>query len=164
MRRSILILTVVAVVATVGVGVASVNVGSGYSDVNRQAFAWRRTEVTTNSTDFVPIPGLSGLSVCGSRGVSATVSLQLRGGPAAIRVRMDSGPGTLNEILSPGTVRLEQVSSDWSAWSFTFVKRVSRPFFAPFSVEWKSLAGDTVNLGRGALVVTYFVQRGHVCA
>jgi hypothetical protein len=96
--------------------------------------------------------------------VSATVSLQLRGGAAAIRVRMDSGPGSLNEILFPGTVRLEQVSSNWSASSFTFVKRVSRPFFAPFRVEWKSLSGDTVTLGRGVLIVTYAVQRGHVCA
>lgn len=126
--------------------------GTTSSHLDSQAAKWTTTTATTSSTTFHTIPGLSGLNVCALHQVTATLSAELAGAPAAFQVQVDSGA-----TMHPGTIRFLPAALHDSA-SFTFVQSVGT-FEANdhhvFDVSWRSPSGKAVTLERGTLVLQY---------
>jgi hypothetical protein len=146
-RRILIVMVVAAVLVAVPVAVIAVT-GSGAGRADRQRFAFRTGTITTSSTSWTDIPGLSG-SVCGVRAISATVSVNLSGGSALFRVQVDSGA-----IFAPGAARFTPPGTGVESFSYTFVNSLgtfegSDGHF--ISVQWRSATGAPVSMGRGAL-------------
>ncbi len=149
--------------AVVGVIVVAVVVpatafaaGGGFnSTLDQQSSKWSTTTVSTSSTSFVRIAGLSGLTICSLHQVTATLSVQLDGGQIGMQIRQDGGG-----LMQPGAVRFIPAGPQDSV-SFTFVQETG-PFEAndnhSFDVEWRSVTGAPVKLIKGDLNLQY--QKG----
>lgn len=140
----------VLVVAAVIVGshlAAGQGIGTSkpkFLSIDRQAFAATRGDPQTASTEFSGLPGLQGLGICAGRGFTATVSLELNGGPAEIRVGVDG------RTLSPGPITVGPGVN-----TYVFGDRVSGGKGHTAGVEWRSLTGQPVTLDSGSLQILY---------
>ena len=131
-----------AVMAASGVPSSS---GGFSSSLDLQASRRTTSTVTTSSTTFRPIPGLSGLSICALNQVTASLSVELNGPPAGFQIRVD-GDG----LMPPGAVQFVPAGAH-DSFSFTFMRGVS-PFenndHHVFDVEWRSPTAATTTLER----------------
>jgi hypothetical protein len=144
----------VAFVAGILVAVPAIVFGAtgnhaGALDSQRAAF--RTGKISTTSTTFTDIPGLIVLA-CAKNEVSASVSLGLAGGPAAFQVQIDSGA-----TLDPGSVQFDPTGA---TPAFSFVWATNAGTFEgsdghAFTVQWRSVNGQTVSLNRGLLNVQF---------
>jgi hypothetical protein len=123
--------------------------------LDRQAAKWTTTPTTTSSRAWRNVPRLA-ITRCTVNQVTATVSLTLRGGPAAFRVVTDGVP---EAPMAPGPARF--VPDGTESFSYSFVGRTA-PFEADddhrFNLQWRSPTGAEVTLRRGALNLQY--ERG----
>jgi hypothetical protein len=153
---------ILALVVAFAIGIPlAVRAASGTfsSALDLQAANWTTTSVSTTSTAWQTLAGLSGSVICSEGEVSATVSLQINGAPIGLRVNVDSAPD-----MQPGAVRFVQAGSQDSV-SFTFVINTG-PFENndnhEFSVLWRSPTGGTARIIKGTLNLLY--QHGsHDC-
>ena len=121
----------------------------------RQSAKWTTTSVSTSSTAWRNVPGLS-LTRCTVHQVSAMVSVTVRGAPVRFRVIIDGVP---EAPMKPGSARFVPEGSE--SFSYTFVGRTA-PFEADdthvFNVQWRSPTGRRVTLQRGDLNLLF--ERG----
>ena len=151
MRRTLL--TILAVVAILGVPTAVLAAtGGSTSSLDLQASKFTTTTASTASRAFQPVPGLSGLNICGLHQVTATLSVELNGAPAGFQIRVDGG-GT----MPPGAIRFVP-GGPHDSFSFAFTGSVG-PFEAndhhTFDVEWRSPSGAKTTLERGTFNLQY---------
>jgi len=142
-----------AVAAVLGVPVAVLAASGGSSSsLDLQASRFTTTTATTSSKTFTIVPGLRGLTICALNQVTATLSVELNGAPAAFQIRVDGG-GT----MSPGAMRFVPAGAH-DSFSFTFVQSVG-PFETNdnhgFDVEWRSPSGAKTTLERGTFNLQY---------
>jgi hypothetical protein len=119
--------------------------------VNRQASKWTNTAITTSSKSLRPIRVL-GLGFCARNQVTATLSVELSGGPAVFTIFFDGGP-----IMHPEPVRFVPAGGR-DSFTFTFVENAG-PFERDDShnveVDCRSPTGRTPTLERATLNVQY---------
>lgn len=140
-----------------------VNPGSetGFASAQGQTFMVTSEEATTSSTAFRGVPGLRRLELCAPKdGVSATVSMDLSGGPAEVRVTM----GRQDRPLQPGRATFDPGDVAQQSFSFTFSRQVSRHLPATFNVQWRATTAEPVTLHRGSLRVLHGVRSRVGCA
>ena len=154
MRRSLVVLGLVVLLAAVPVVVLAAN-GVFGGALERQSARWTTTSVSTSSTTWRNVPGLA-LTRCTLNQVTATVSVTVRGAPILLRVVIDGVP---EAPMKPGAARF--VPDGIESFSFTWVGRTA-PFEADdthrLNVQWRSPTGQPVTLVRGALNLLF--QRG----
>jgi hypothetical protein len=156
MRKKPLHLAVVAglVLAAVPVAVFAAS-GRTTSNLDRQLARWTSTDRSTSSAQWRNVRGLSRLSACTIRGVSANLSVTVEGPPVLFRVIID----TPEAPMRPGPARF--VPQGRESFSYTFV-RGTVPFedddTHSFSVQWRSPSGGQVRLAHG--VVNLLFQDG----
>jgi hypothetical protein len=148
------------VIAAAGVAALAVAVpfavlaatGREDGDLDRQTAKWRTTDVTTSSTDWRNVPGLS-RTRCTRDQVTAMVSVTVEGGPVRFRVIPDGVP---EAPFKPRSARF--VPTDVESFTFTFVGN-TLPFEADdthsFNVQWRSPTGVPVTLVNGVLNLLY---------
>ena len=128
------------------------------SSLDLQASKWTSTSVSTWSRTFRTIPSLSGLNICALNQVTAALSAQVSGAPAAFEVLIDDGP-----TMPPGAIQFVPAGPH-DSFSFNFVRSVG-PFEANdhhvFDVEWRSPTGKRILLERGTFNLQY--QKGKHC-
>jgi hypothetical protein len=116
--------------------------------LEQQSARWTTTSVSTSSTTWRNVPGLS-LTRCTLHQVSAMVSVTVRGAPVRFRVLIDGVP---EAPMRPGSARF--VPRGAESFSYTFVGRTA-PFEADdthlFTVQWRSPSGRRVTLLSGDL-------------
>ena len=117
---------------------------------NRQAILTRVEPVTTESSSFEDIPGLSDEVIKNRGAYVITFSGEFTGGPVEIRVAgARPGPVLFGET-SAGN------ASETGAHSFSFADRVGREgTCSTIDVEWRSVDGTQVTLEEGSVVVDY---------
>jgi hypothetical protein len=149
----------------VGVGVAAAAVavpfavlaatGSSGGDLDRQAAKWRTAAVTTSSTEWANVPGLT-QTRCTVNQVTAMLSVTVEGGPVRFRVIPDGVP---EAPFRPHSTRF--VPTGVESFSYAFIGNTV-PFEQDdthaFDVQWRSADGSPVTLHYGALNVLY--ERG----
>jgi hypothetical protein len=163
-RRVIVLLTALGAAAIVAVAVAVAATGRLGSRVDRQNAAWRDTAVSTSSTSWQTIPGLSFTGthrICAHNEVSAQVSLTLRGAPVFVRVLL--GNAAVDRVMRPGRARFEP-GAGATSHAYTFVGNATG-FEADdrqiIQVQWRSANGAAVTMTRGDVNVVH--QRGTDC-
>lgn len=123
--------------------------------LERQSARWTTSDVTTSSTEWRNVPGLT-LARCTRNQVTAMVSAMVSGGPVRFRVIADGVP---EAPFRPGAARF--VPDGTEAFSYTFVGNTA-PFEADdshrFNVQWRSPSGQRITLENGALNILF--QRG----
>ncbi len=144
---------VVAAGALGAIGWASVAVSSGTStnaNVGRQAFMTLTDPVVVERSEFTRVDGLDGLTLTNRRGgATASVSVNVTGGPIEVRVRIgNDGP-----LLSPESAYFEPPTAG-GAFSFTFARAVIPPC-AVLTVEARSTNGETATLEDGNLTALF---------
>lgn len=154
MRRTVVFLGVMLLLAAVPVVVLAAN-GIFTGALERQAARWTTTSVTTSSTTWRNVSGLS-LTRCTLNQVTAILSVTVSGGPVGFRVIIDGVP---EAPMRPGSARF--VPDGPESFSYTFVARTA-PFEADdthqFTVQWRSPSGVPVRLVRGDLDLLF--ERG----
>jgi hypothetical protein len=154
MRRTLIFLGMVLVLAAVPVAVLGAN-GVFGGALDRQAAKWRTTAVSTSSTAWRNVPGLS-LTRCTRNQVTSMLSVTMRGAPVLLRMVIDDVP---EAPTRPGPARF--VPSGTESFSHAFVGRTG-PFEADdthrFDIQWRSPSGGQVTLVRGAHNLLF--QRG----
>jgi hypothetical protein len=147
MRRLVIFLGVLVLVAAAPIVVVAAT-GTFNGKLDRQSAKWTTTSVTTSSTAWRNVPGLS-LRRCTRDQVTALVSVTVSGAPVRFRVVVDGVP---EAPLKPGQARF--VPDGPESFSFAFVGNTG-PFEADdthrFDVQWRSASGNPVTLVRGAL-------------
>jgi hypothetical protein len=150
-RKVLLVAGIAAVAAAVPLTVAAAT-GMFGSSLDHQRAKWRTADVSTSSTTWTDVPGLS-VTRCAVNQVTAMLSVTLEGGPARFRVVIDSVPE------APMIPRSARFSPDGvESFSFAFVRGVHQ-FEADdthrFDVQWRSATGAPVTLRQGMLNVLY---------
>ena len=151
MRKPLMIIAFLLLLVAVPGAVIAAS-GRLSSAVDHQAARWTTASVSTSSTTWRNVPGLSRLTVDTIDEVSASLSVTLEGAPARFRVVIDTPEGP----MKPGSARF--VPTDTESFSFVFVANTT-PFEADdthsFSVQWRSPSGQRVTLLQGALNLVY---------
>jgi hypothetical protein len=149
------------VAVLVGVGLIAVAVplavlaarGTLTGNLDLQKARWTTNTVSTSSTQWRNVPGLTRLPACTLNEVSLTLSVTIRGAPAGFRAIIDGVP---EAPMRPGAARF--VPDGQESFSYTFVANTA-PFedddSHTFGVQWRSPTGGQVQLDRGALNLLY---------
>ena len=147
MRKTIVTLSVFALLVSVPIAVMAVELRSG-TRLDRQRADIRSASVTTSRTAWSNVPGLR-LDVCARGWTSATINVVVAGAPVNFRVLADSIP----PLMSPGVAHFNP-SSGTTAFSFTFVGRMGTFEGSDghlFDVQWRSPSGGAVTLRNASL-------------
>jgi hypothetical protein len=148
MRRWLLVLGLVVVVVSIPVAVLALVITGG-SALDRQSFKATTTSELSNSGTFSDIKGLSGVSICATKGETVHVMLAFKVGFAGTVRVLDNGA-----VMAPRAVRVNNLSGDTR--DFTFVRRIGNGTHR-FRVQWAAIGG-TLKMGRGSFAVQY--QKG----
>ena len=152
MRRGLIVAVLAALAVLVPVAVQAFT-PTGGSALDSQTFIFKTgSAVTTSSTHFNNVPGLSHVTVCAQSALSISVSVQLSGGPVSLRVRITPRSG-IAFFAKPGFIRFEPQTTD-DPFSFTWVVSVSNESQI-VSLQWKSPTGATVTARAGDMNVLY---------
>ena len=151
-RKILLVAGIAAVAAAVPLTVAAAT-GMFGSSLDHQRAKWTRTNVSTSSTTWTDVPGLS-VTRCAVNQVTAMLNVTLEGGPVRFRVVIDSVP---EAPMIPHSARFDP-QGGVESFSFSFVRAVHQ-FEADdthrFDVQWRSASGVPVTLREGMLNVLY---------
>jgi hypothetical protein len=146
-RRSLVFLAVLVLLAAVPVGVLAAT-GGFDGAVERQSARWTTNAVTTSSTAWRNVPGLT-LTRCTRNQVTAMLSVTVTGAPVHFRAVIDDVP---EAPMMPGQARF--VPNESESFSYIFVADTG-PFEADdthrFDIQWQSPEGAPVTLRRGML-------------
>lgn len=153
MRKSLLVLGVLALLAAVPVAVLAAD-RNVRGSLDRQA-ARTIGEVSTSSTEWRNVPGLR-ITRCTRNQATVTMSVLVSGAPVQFRAIMDGVP---EAPLDPRVARF--VPSGAESFSHTFVGNTA-PFEADdthqFNIQWRSPSGAEVTIHRG--VVNLLFENG----
>lgn len=118
--------------------------------VNRQAILIRNEPVTTESTSFEEIPGLSDEIIKNRGSYTITFSGEFSGGPIEIRMRgAQPGPILFGDVAAAG-------GEQHTSYSFVFGDRAAAEgACSTIRAEWRSVDGGPVTLEEGSIVVSY---------
>ena len=167
MRKPVIICAAAGAVAVVpGIAVASTSSpparASGshhlYSGVNCQELVWRTRSVSTSSSSYSDVPGMTAL-VVSAGGMIVNVSVVLHGGPVAMRLTDASVAGTLT--VPPGRVTFTPASGR-TALSFTWtdpgIAAAARAHTV--TLQWRKTGTSAVRLRRGDMTVGFMAEPG----
>jgi hypothetical protein len=143
----VLLVSLVVLLVTVPIVVlAATGGGSGRTD--RQRFRFRTGSISTSSTTWHDVPGLSGVLICAIKEVSATASVNVAGAPALFRVQVDTAA-----VFHPGAARFNPPPGGViESFSYTFVDSVGTFEGSDghaISLQWRSVTGGRVTMTRG---------------
>jgi hypothetical protein len=153
-KRSLLVAAgLVALLAAVPAVIAATGTFNGAAE--RQSAKWTSTQVSTSSTTWQTVPGLS-LTRCAKNQATVAISVTVNGGPVRFRAVIDDVP---EAPMRPYVARFVPNGSE--SFGFTFVRNVAA-FEADdthrFDIQWQSPTGVPVKLVRGMMNLTF--QKG----
>ena len=144
---------VILIGAIVAIPIAVVALTSGRSSrLDRQANVTASKPVSTSSTTWHDVPGLTDLHVCALGQVTAMLSVNVSGAPVRFRVLYDDGPSLFpaRTEFAPG--------SGTRGFSFDFVGRASTFEGSDghvYTAQWRSAGGGAVTLHGRLLDLLY---------
>jgi hypothetical protein len=153
-RGSLVLVGVLLLLAAAPIAVLAAT-GTFNGALERQSARWTTTVVTTSSTAWRNVPGLS-LTRCTRGQVTVMLGVTVSGAPVRFRGVIDGVP---EAPMRPGLARF--VPNGTESFAFSFVANTG-PFEADdthrFDIQWQSQTGAPVTLRRGALNLLF--ERG----
>jgi hypothetical protein len=161
MRRILVVVTAMALVAGVAwVAVAGTS-GGGRTPVNCMDTLWMMTAVSTSSTDFVAVPGFTD-HPSAIDPISINVSALVSGAQVEFRV-LSTNVGAQTHASKPGLARLDPNGSSSFAYEWVEPNRSAAVHVNSLELQWRSPSGNPVVLRRGDMAVQYRTEAG-ACA
>jgi hypothetical protein len=124
----------------------------------RRVKHWAAKLIVTSNKHFRPLPGLTGLDICGSNQALALLKVELTGASAGFRVRVDR-----STLMAPGAVRFRPTEKH-DSFSLAFIRSMGNSAVSGhhiFDVEWRSPSGRPVELRHGAFTLQYRANPRH---
>ena len=149
MRKLILVAVSASVIVAIPLIVLAQGRGEGVLD--GQVMQFRDTPITTSSSQWSDVPGLTDLQICSEDAeVSASVGVGLVGrGPVGIRLEMDE-----TQLVAPGAIRFDP-SFGTTAFSYIFAMPTVAHATHSFDLQWRSPTGSSVQMNRGLVNLLY---------
>src|SRR5262245_8825844 len=154
MRRVAIVLSA-AVVAVGGVWAARAATNGGTTPARCIDTVWRTDPVSTTSTTFTDVPGMSdGPSSVFPIVVNA--SAVVSGAPVDFRLR-STNVGEQTETSKPGRASFVPVGGGPDSFSFQWIEKnqSAAVHVNQLQLQWRSPSGNQVTMLRGDLAVTY---------
>jgi hypothetical protein len=156
-------LVVVSVVALVGgaAWVASAQTAAGSpTPVNCMDTEWRTTGLSTSSTHFSTVTGLTD-SPSAVFPIAIDVSATVSGAPAEFRV-LSTNIGAQTRQSKPGVTRFVPKAGSRDAFSFQWIEpnQTAAVHVIDLKLQWRSPSGQPTHLGPADMSVTYATTRG----
>jgi hypothetical protein len=154
MRRMAIVLSA-AVVAVGGVWAARAATGGGTTPVKCIDTVWQTTPVSTASTTFTDVPGMSdGPSSIDPIVVNA--SAVMLGAPVEFRLK-STNVGDVTVTSKPGRASFVPAGGGPDSFSFQFIERNqdAAVHVNQLQLQWRSPSGNEVQMLRGDLAVSY---------
>jgi hypothetical protein len=154
MRRVASVLAA-AVVAVGGVWAARAATGGGTTPLKCMDTVWRTDAVSTSSTAFTDVPGMSD----GPSSVFPIVvntSAVLTGAPVEFRLR-STNVGEQTEVSKPGRASFVPDGGGPDSFSFQWVEKnqSAAVHVNQLQLQWRSPSGNQVTMLRGDMSVAY---------
>jgi len=153
--RRIAIVVSATLVAVGGVWAARAATGGGTTPVKCIDTVWQTTPVSTTSTTFTNVPGMSdGPSAIFPIVVNA--SAVVSGAPVDFRLK-STNVGDQTEISKPGLASFVPAGGGPDSFSFQWIEKNqdAAVHVNQLQLQWRSPSGNQVTMLRGALAVTY---------
>jgi hypothetical protein len=161
MRRILVVVTAMALVAGVAwVAVAGTSRG-GRTPVNCMDTLWRMTAVSTSSTDFVAVPGFTD-DPSAIDPISVNVSALVSGAQVEFRI-LSTNVGAQTRASKPGLARFDPNGNSSFAYQWVEPNRSAAVHVNSLELQWRSPSGNPVVLRRGDMAVQYRTEAG-ACA
>jgi len=160
MRRWLIVISVVALVGGAA-WVASAQTARGLpTPVNCMDTAWRTTGLSTSSTHFNTVTGLTD-SPAAVFPVAIDVSATVSGAPAEFRV-LSTNIGDQTRQSKPGVTRFVPAGGGPDAFSFQWIEpnQSAAVHVIVLKLQWRSPSGGAVHLAAGDMAVSYATTRG----
>ena len=149
----------VALVAAALVGGAAwtalADAGGGTTPVNCMDTVWRTTEVSTSSTTFTTVPGLTD-APSSVFPIAIDVSAEVSGAPVQFRI-LSTNVGGQTHPSEPGLTRFVPTGGGPDSFAYRWVEQNQSAAVHANSLrlQWRSPGGGAVHLLRGDLIVQY---------
>ncbi|HJX08769.1 MAG TPA: hypothetical protein VJ736_11945 [Actinomycetota bacterium] len=154
MRRAVIVLSA-AVMAVGGVWTARAATNGGTTPARCIDTVWRTDPVSTSSTTFTDVPGMSdGPSAIFPIVVNA--SAVVAGAPVEFRLK-STNVGNHSEISKPGRATFVPDGAGPDSFSFQWIEKnqVGAVHVNELQLQWRSPSGNQVTMLRGDLAVSY---------
>ncbi|HJX06841.1 MAG TPA: hypothetical protein VJ736_02115 [Actinomycetota bacterium] len=154
MRRAVIVLSA-AVVAVGGVWAARAATGGGTTPAKCIDTVWRTDPVSTTSTTFTDVPGMSD-GPAAVFPIIVNASAVLTGAPVEFRVK-STNVGDVTEISKPGRASFVPSGGGPDAFSFQWIEKnqSGAVHVNQLQLQWRSPSGNQVTMLRGDLAVDY---------
>jgi hypothetical protein len=153
---------VLTAAATVGGGVLAANAvtGGGTTPARCVDSVWRTDEVSTTSTTFTDVPGLTD-APASVFPIVVNVSATVSGAPMEFRL-LSTNIGDQTVVSKPGRTTFVPGGGGPDAFSYQWIERnQSAAVHAnTLQLQWRSVDGSDVHLLRGDMAVTYDTEQG----
>jgi hypothetical protein len=160
MRRWLVMVSVVGLVGGIA-WVASARTARGLpTPVNCMDTVWRTNGLTTSSTHFSTVTGLTD-SPSAVFPIAIDVSGTVSGAPAEFRV-MSTNIGDQTRESQPGVTRFVPGAGSRDAFSFQWIEpnQSAAVHAIDLKLQWRSPSGSAVHLGPADMAVSYATTRG----
>jgi hypothetical protein len=154
MRRVASVLAA-AIVAVGGVWAARAATGGGTTPLKCMDTVWRTDAVSTSSTAFTDVPGMSD-GPAAVFPIIVNVSAVMSGAPVEFRLH-STNVGEQTEISKPGRASFVPVGAGPDSFSFQWIEKnqSAATHVNQLQLQWRSPSGDKVTMLRGDMAVTY---------
>ena len=156
------VMAVVVAAALVGgmAWVAVAETGRGMTPVNCMDSVWRTTEVSTSSTHFTDVPGLTD-TPSAIFPISIEVSAVVSGAPVRFRI-LSTNVGEQTHVSKPGPTRFVPSGGSPDSFSYQWVERNQSAAVHgnQLRLQWRSPNANPVHMLHGDMVVQYSTTRG----
>jgi len=154
MRRVVIVLSA-AMVAVAGVWAAHAATNGGTTPAKCIDTVWRTDAVSTSSTTFTDVPGMSD-GPSSIFPIVADASAVLTGAPVEFRLK-STNVGEQVDYSKPGRASFVPNGGGPDSFSFTWIEKnqSAAVHVNQLQLQWRSPSGDQVTMLRGDLAVTY---------
>ena len=160
MRTWIVLLTAAALAGS-GAWVALAQTDRGLpTPVNCIDTLWRTTAISTSSTHFTTVTGLTD-SPAAVFPITVDVSATVSGAPAEFRV-LSTNIGDQTRASEPGVTRFVPAGGGPDSFSFQWIEpnQSAAVRVIDLRLQWRSPSGGAVHLGAGDMAVSYATTKG----
>jgi len=159
MRKLVVVMTAAALIGGAAWAVKA-DTGGGRTPLKCMETAWQTSEVSTTSTQFVPVAGFKD-SPESVFPIAINVSALVSGAPVEFRV-LSTNAGSQTHASKPGVTRFVPSGGGPDSFAYLWIERnqAAAPHVNDLRLQWRSPSGNAVHLLRGDMSVEFDTEQG----
>jgi hypothetical protein len=156
----VMVVTTAAAMVTMAAWAAVAGTGSGVTPVNCMDTLWRTQAVSTTSTTFVKVPGMSD-APSAIFPIGINVSALVSGAPVEFRI-LSTNAGSQTSASEPGLTRFVPSRGGPGSFAYQWIEpnQSAALHVNDLRLQWRSPSGQAVHLKSADMSVAYSTTRG----